>query len=197
MTRVWVPLALLAIALAGLLGFELRSGLTNRQPRNQGRPAIAELPVAGAAESGTPASGVGVAAQRQILVDAILARPLFSPNRRAATAHAAEPGAPPPTLARVTGIIVDGGRRTVFFAGSDGGKPIAVGEGAELKGYRVTSIEAAQVTVTGPNGSVVLRPAFDPTPPQARTSVLGLPGLSLPNLTGIPGLNAPVAPLAR
>jgi len=111
-------------------------------------------------------------------VATVLARPLFAPTRRpAAGVAAALEGLP-----RVTGILVDGGRRSVIFATADGGKPVVVAEGGEVAGFRVQTIESGQVTVLGTEGLRVLRPSFDPSPrPSVATP-------QLPGLTGLPGL---------
>lgn len=199
-------LALLSLALAGIIALELRPvQQAELAPANLGRVAT---PV----QARAPAPS---ADQLQAWLGTILARPLFSPDRRPPAAAAAAPGAPPPTLPRVAGILMDGGRRSVIFASQGDRRPVVVSEGAGLDGFRVELIEAGRVTVVGPSGRQVLHPSFDPNPPTpvalpatappGRAGPPGLPGLpsalpglpSLSGLTGIPGLAAPNAPAAR
>ncbi len=135
----------------------------------------------------------------------ILARPLFSPGRRPPAAAAAAPGAAAPTLPRVAGIMVTPAGRRAIFA-EKGTKPLVLGEGGQVSGFTVQSIQAGQVTVRGPEGVRVLSPTFDPEAPAPASpagaaplppglSIPGLPGFQLqprpPGLGGIPGLAVP------
>ncbi len=198
MSRAALPLlAALALALAALIGLELR-------PVSAEEDGMQALTTRVAAPRQGPAMAAP-ADHRQAWVETILARPLFAPDRRAPAA-AAGSGAPQPALPRVAGILVEGSRRSVIFAGTGEGRSVVVAEGAELNGYRVQSIDAGQVIVSGPGGVQVLRPSFDPRPSAApaagpaapgRSGLPGLPGFSgLQNLGGIPGLPPP-APSAR
>lgn len=95
----------------------------------------------------------------QAWVRPILARPLFSPDRRPAARTedvAARVTGPP----RLTGILVGPFGRSAIFAG-DGSKPIVLGEGGRIDAYKVRSIAAAEVQLDGPNGMERLQPAFD------------------------------------
>ena len=193
MSRGAIPLLLaLAAGLAGLIALELRpdSGDDGAMPAHpaplMAAPLLAVLP------------GQAPSANRQAWVEAVLARPLFSPGRRPPPPGAAAPGAAPAALPRLSGILMDGGSRRAIFAGAtDGARPTVVAEGAEISGFRVQSIEAAQVTMLGPDGPRVLRPSFDPRPPAPAAAPApppGIPGLpNLQSLTGIPGLNLPPA----
>lgn len=137
--------------------------------------------------------------RRRAWAETVLARPLFSPDRRPASVAATGAGDAPASLPRLAGILMDGPRRSVIFAAPDGSRPTVVAEGGDLGGFHVQTVEAGQVTVVGPDGTHVLRPSFDPRPatPAAPPPAAGLPGLpSLSGLTGIPGLNTP-APVAR
>jgi hypothetical protein len=87
----------------------------------------------------------------------ILARPLFSPDRRPASVAASVANIP--GLPRLTGIMVGPFGRSAIFA-ADGPKPLVVQEGARVAGYTIMVIEAAQVRLSGPNGNVVLYPSF-------------------------------------
>ncbi len=116
-------------------------------------------------------------------VAAILARPLFSPGRRPAAA------APTAALPRLTGTILHGSDRSVIFAPIGGGKPVVAHEGTEVGGYKVQAIQAGSVTMSGPDGVHVLRPAFGPQSTAIGTPALppGAAGPGLPNLQGLRG----------
>lgn len=185
-----VFLLLLALALAGASGLVLRRGAGNEDTMPFTPPntpparaaALRELP------SGQDREWAGI----------LLARPLFTPGRRPASAPVtATPAAA--AIPRVTGIIVEGGQRSVIFAASgEKTRPLVLKEGAEVNGFTIVSIEDSQVTVMGPAGRRVLRPSFDPnlaapgSAPGSSSSAPGLPGLpSLSGLSGIPGLTPP------
>lgn len=138
-------------------------------------------------------------------VGTILARPLFSPSRRpAATAAAPGPGG----LPRLAGVIVGPEGKTVIFAAGEGA-PILAHEGGQVGAYRVQSIGAGEVTVRGPEGVRVLRPAFASTdigaaPP--KPPVLGRAPLDkVPSVfstthlpfTPLPGAEAPQGSTAK
>lgn len=90
-------------------------------------------------------------------VSTILGRPLFSPDRRPSSVAAAV--ASLPGLPRLSGIMVGPFGRSAIFA-ADGAKPLVAQEGAQIAGYTVKAVEATQVRLIGPNGSVVLYPTF-------------------------------------
>ncbi len=132
---------------------------------------------------------------RQELVDGILARPLFATTRRPADAPAAGPAAPPASLPRLAGILVHGGSRSAIFAATGNGRPAVVGEGGRVGGYTVQAIEAGQVTLAGPSGPQVLRPAFDARAPGAiPLGAAGPPGVpaALPGAAKPPAAFSPV-----
>lgn len=91
----------------------------------------------------------------------ILARPLFSPDRRPAASGARSVSG----LPRLAGIVVTGSRKVAIFAAPAGGKPVVADEGGRLGAYDVRAINEDGVTVVGPEGALVLRPIFDPAPP--------------------------------
>ena len=137
---------------------------------------------------------------RQVLGDGILARPLFATNRRPADAPAAGPAPVAANLPRLAGVLVHGDSRSAIFAASGSGRPAVVQEGGRVGGYTVQSIEAGQVTLAGPSGSQVLRPAFDARPQSAAAGPPGIgpgakPGVPfaptdvLQSLRGLPGLS--------
>lgn len=138
-----------------------------------------------------------------------LARPLFSPGRRPPKVAAAPGVGVASHLPRVAGIMVTPAGRRAIFA-EKGTKPLVLGEGGQVAGFTVQSIQAGQVTVRGPEGVRVLSPTFDPDAaaptsplgaaprPPPGLSIPGLPGFQLqarpPGLGGIPGLGAPPLP---
>ena len=101
-------------------------------------------------------------------VTAVLARPLFSPDRRPAADVASVAGSSLPGLPRLAGILVGPFGRSAIFA-ADGSKPIVVQEGGHVGAYTVRSIEMAQVRLVGPDGGQVLNPSFDQAPNRTTT----------------------------
>ncbi len=94
--------------------------------------------------------------QSEVWTRRILARPLFSPDRRPpAQALETSNGLP-----RLTGIIVMQADKRAIFAGTNG-KAIALAEGAQIGPYQIASIQPGLVIVSGPEGQRVLRAAFD------------------------------------
>jgi len=149
----------LGLVLIGTIAFELTGTVADdaamtatTQPPALPRPAAVPL---------VPRNG------RQAMVDGILARPLFVATRRPAAARVAAPAAAPVNLPRLTGIMVNGSSRSVIFAASEGGRPVVAQEGAQIGAYTVQSIGAAQVTLSGPDGTRILRPSFDSRPKDA------------------------------
>jgi hypothetical protein len=96
----------------------------------------------------------------QAWVSPILARPLFSPDRRPAADMDTTAAAGMPGLPRLTGILIGPFGRSAIFA-SKGSKPIVLREGGRIDAYTVRSIDPAQVRLDGPNGVQRLQPAFD------------------------------------
>jgi hypothetical protein len=147
------------------------------------------------------------------VVATILARPLFSATRRppqnASTGSSADNDL---ANARLTGIVTEPGRRLAIFAVS-GEKPLKVAEGDAVSGWRVESITAREVSLSGPEGSKTLQPKMDPNlappagqppvvaaaagarPPAAQAPVPGRP--PVPQAAVVPGqtnVNLPGAP---
>ena len=188
-----------ALALIGVLAVELQAPAVDDQaalppptpPRTASRPA---------------ARPPGI--QQQALA-AILARPLFSPNRRPAATPMAT-AAPPAVLPRLAGTIVHGVDRSVILTLASGGKPVVAHEGSIVGGYTVRAIQAGRVTLAGPDGEHVLRPAFGPQtgavglsaqPPVGTPALppgaIGPATLNLPGLRGFAGMPAPQSGSAR
>ncbi len=113
-------------------------------------------------------------------VATILARPLFSPDRRPAAETVAAQGARlPEGLPRLSGVIVSPFGRSAIFA-SDGRKPLVVHEGGRLDAWMVQAIDIGAVKISGPAGVRTLHPTFqNPSLPADRPPVQQRVGLSL------------------
>ncbi len=125
-----------------------------------------------------------------VWVATILARPLFSRNRRPSAEHVAS-GDTTEGLPRLTGIAMSPLGRSAIFAGAAGGKPVVVGEGGSVGGYTVRAIRPDGVQVDGPGGVRTVAPAFDPAPP--RTDASGQVPVAPPGMPRLP--LAPGSPL--
>jgi general secretion pathway protein N len=94
---------------------------------------------------------------------ALLARPLFNPDRRpigqAPSAASADAGLP-----RLTGIMITPNSRSAIFAPAGGGRPTVVVEGGNVGDYVVRAISLGQVVLAGPDGSHRLKPTLDHMP---------------------------------
>jgi hypothetical protein len=122
------------------------------------------------------------------LVPVILARPLFSPDRRPKAGPAAS-GAATDDMPRLAGILIDRAERHAIFQPSGDGKPVTVAEGDQVGGWQVQQITADAVTLTGPKGTQVLQPKADPnlaatatpgTDPMVPGGVIPKPGQANP-----------------
>jgi hypothetical protein len=153
-----------ALCLACVVAFELR-GATPAPPAL----AASRTPAPVAAKSPPGPGAKGRSAQQ---VSVILARPLFTPGRRPEAADAAAASV---DLARLTGILVGPSGKAAIFAGRSGGKPVVIEEGARIGRYVIGTIEANAVTVIGPEGTRVLHPSFDPSPPAVAKPVAVTP----------------------
>lgn len=134
----WLPMA----ALAGVIGLELAN-------------LLAPLPAAPRvrAATGAPHTATLIAPLPEGWQATLRARPLFSPDRR--PPRLAGTGSRAPGLPRLTGVVVaPDGRRAIFADGK------VMTEGAMLGRYRIASIGIGRVTLQGPDGTEVLRPAF-------------------------------------
>lgn len=85
----------------------------------------------------------------------ILARPLFRPDRRPVAAASADAALMP----RLSGILRGDAVRLAIFA-RPSGKPVLLGEGAQLGGYRIVRIGRRAVLLDGPRGRLRLVPRF-------------------------------------
>ncbi|WP_428487843.1 hypothetical protein [Rhodopila sp.] len=148
-------LSLLALALSGTIAFEL----AHRDTRPVDAPAApTHAPNAATRTQVTPSR-----TEIDRRLSEILARPVFSPDRRPVDSGTHSVAG----LSRLTGIVVTGSRKIAIFAAPSGEQPIVVEEGSHINAFEVTSITSAGVTVVGPGGSAVMTPVFDPAPPNA------------------------------
>jgi hypothetical protein len=96
------------------------------------------------------------------LVTAILARPLFSPTRRPEEIASGADAGPDLADARLTGIVTLPPLKLAIFA-IKGAKPLMLGEGETVSGWRIDSIAPAEIALTGPGGTQTMRPKDDPS----------------------------------
>ncbi len=144
-SRPWVPLAALAAALTLLLAAEWSLPGT-------AAPHLRQPPVI--PEAGRDAAADAAIGQR---AQTILARPIFSQDRRppaVADSNAVQP------LPRLTAIVIAAGNRRAIFS-EPGEKPLLAGPGGEVGAYRLQAITAGSVALLRPDGGVtMLRPQF-------------------------------------
>lgn len=189
-------LGLAAACLTALVVYELRP-----EPAAPD-PAVASATILVGQVPGPATPPVALDAGSARLADTLLARPLFSQTRRLpnAAGSAAAPVAAATPLPRMTGILIDGPRRSALFAtpGTPGGRPIIVAEGGRIGLFTIVSIEPQQVIVIGPEGRRTVRTSFDATlQPPAAPQPVGLgapqfPGIATPG--GPPFIVPPAAP---
>jgi hypothetical protein len=136
-------------ALAAIIAWEIAGA-----PQADIKPPP-QRPIAAVSQAPTPDAD-----RTREWIATVLARPLFSPDRRPAADTASVAGTALPGLPRLTGILVGPFGRNAIFA-ANGRRPIVVQEGARIDAYTVRSIEAAQVRIVGPEGMRVLYPTFE------------------------------------
>jgi hypothetical protein len=149
----WPSLGLAAIMLTGLVTLEMRDVVATDR-------SDAYVP---------PQSPLAIVAQPKIIaegdssrrVDKMLARPLFSSDRRPPPDTATLVAGASISLPRLTGVVVSSAGAFGIFAGPEGGKPVVVGEGGQVGTAVVETIAPGRVVILGPGGAVVLRPVFD------------------------------------
>ena len=112
----------------------------------------------------------------------ILSRPLFSQNRRPVERAAQTASG----LSRLTGIIFTGTRWVAIFAGPSGGHPIVAEEGSRIGAYDVRTISDTGVTVAGPEGTTVVKPAFGAPPPSGANTTAAARPQTAPRVTAAP-----------
>lgn len=143
-----LPLLLAAALIVAVILAEVTSGPSAEVAPLSMHPRVAASPVSPAEPNHTDE-----------WVATVLARPLFSPDRRPAP-NATFAESRIAGLPRLTGIMVGPFGRTAIFA-ADGGKPIILQEGGRVGAYTVKSIELAEVRLTGPDGQRILSPSFE------------------------------------
>jgi hypothetical protein len=96
------------------------------------------------------------------LLATALARPLFS-STRLPPQSAANDSVANSDLAdmRLTGIVTEPEHRVAIFA-VNGAKPLRLGEGEAVSGWRIESITPREVSLSGPGGTKTLEPKLDP-----------------------------------
>lgn len=147
-----LPIGLSAVAagLCAVIGLEVSGWRQDAGSPAAEPPRVARHPVAAAAPVEPD--------QHAAWLNEILARPLFSPTR-----HSVEVGVR--GLPRLTGIIVAGSQRMAIFAGPSDGHPIIAQTGTHIGAYEVQTVAGDGVTVAGPTGISMIRPAFDASRP--------------------------------
>ena len=147
----------LAIALLALLSWQILGW--RDAPEGMAAPVPIPREPAGAppAVAAVERDDLGLAAA------AVIARPLFSPERRppSATRPTAPESPRADEMPRLSAVIVGPRDRRAIFIGADG-KSRAVSEGDSIGGMRVRTIAPGQVTLTGPSGDRVVRPGLAP-----------------------------------
>jgi len=216
----WFLVAGTGLLLAAGVGLDTTAPVDDGAPRADFVPSARPQP---AATPAPPGAEPVHADDTDAAVATILERPLFSRDRRPASAAAVAIQVDAP-LPRLTGIVIGPEGARAFFAPTDGGRAKIVAVGGSLGPYRVTSIDATGVRIEGVGEPRTLVLAFGPQavptdaplptaegggapnglPPQqynlnARGRPL-LPGRGLRPLgqyPGLPSLGAPPSPLQR
>ena len=107
-------------------------------------------------------------------IAAVLARPVFSPDRRPPAEIASTPDVRMADgLPRLSGVLVGPFGRSAIFA-ADGRKPLVVDVGGRIDAWTVRTIDVDTVQVSGPGGARALHPSFalsptDPASPAGAT----------------------------
>jgi len=170
--------ALIAAGLTLLIAVELF------MPSGAPVEAAAPQDAAPAETDAAPQAGSG----SSDFADAILARPLFKPDRQPYADGRAPISAPPPDLPRLTGILMSSDERHAIFEPDGANKPIVVGEGDNVGDWRVQEIAADSVTLVGPEGTTRLEPKF------SATQAAATPADTAPTPAPVPEAALPRAP---
>jgi len=148
----WPTLGLAAAILAGVLVLKTQTTgavaqshalMSAHQPVNAAAPPIADT-----------------RSNNQQRYVNILARPLFSRDRRPPVNTSTQGADTPGALPRLSGVVVSSAGAFAIFSSDGSGKPIVLGEGGRVGAAIIETITAGQVTLRGTDGIVVLRPAF-------------------------------------
>jgi general secretion pathway protein N len=157
-----IGLSAMSAGLCLVIALEVSAWRRDASSAGTARPAVAKLPGREAAPAGLD--------QHEAWLNQILARPLFNPDR-----HPVGGGAGAQGLPRLTGIIVAGSQRVAIFAAPANGHPIIAQAGGRIGAYEVQTVADEGVTVVGPEGTSMVRPAFDSTRPVAAAARPGVP----------------------
>jgi hypothetical protein len=149
----WAGLTLFGLILCGTIALEIA------QPVSQ--PALHPAGIVAPVRDVQPGPALP-SDQHGIWLNDILARPLFSPDRKPVGSGDVR------GLPRLTGIIVSGSRRIAIFASASGDHSIVGEVGTRIGVYEVKAVEDTGVTVTGPGGTSIIRPLFDTAPPAVK-----------------------------
>lgn len=171
-----------SLALGAILYLEVGSNTAG------GTPAI-EMP--------RPAKGpVAVRPQQKLLhrqlVAAILARPLFSPTRRPDATASGNDAGPDLADARLTGIVTLPPLKMAIFA-VKGARPLVLGEGESVSGWRIDRITPEEIALSGPSGTQTLQPKADPALVRAPPPTIAAANRPLP-FNGRPAPTVPFRP---
>lgn len=148
--------ALAGCVLLALLGLELHAA-PGRPQADVVLPVRSDTAPSGTVRDASASLPPGVVADATRIV---LARPLFSPQRRPASVAVSGPQRP-----RLAGIIVAPGGRRAIFAGAGDARGLVVGVGQQAGAWHVMAIDDSGVRVSGPDGMRVLHPSRDNSGP--------------------------------
>jgi hypothetical protein len=139
----------LCAAFAGSIAIEVTYALKGEEPtiakstRNNARVAVRAAP-----------------SDSDALIAEILERPVFSPDRVPHEIEAAqeepEQQQPPQLQSRLAGIMVGSQGREALFQ-EDGGEPVALKEGGQIDGFKVTAIRVTEVVLSSRFGEQVIK----------------------------------------
>jgi hypothetical protein len=142
-------LTLVILGLSGTIALEL----ADRHTQPAGSPVIDTLRPKAVAVSLPMPSQTDVDAR----MNEILARPMFSPERKPIGSAAKNVAG----LTRLTGTVVTNSAKIAIFAASSDRHPFIAKEGTHINAYEVKNISGSGVTVVGPAGVLVITPHFD------------------------------------
>lgn len=135
---------------------------------------------------------------RAAWLTAALERPLFTASRHPPARAPAVPQAGPAALPRLAGVLAGPFGRRAIFAAPEGGKPLVVGEGDSIGGYRVRAIADGAVTLESADRVLRLRPSFaTATGPVASATPPDLPSGLPPGILPEDIANTPPTPGRR
>jgi len=104
----------------------------------------------------SPATEIKTGAQSREIAEPLLG-PTQRPPEAASSDNAGDPRLPD---VRLTGIVIEPDRRIAIFA-VNGTKSVVLSEGEALKDWRIDSISPQKVSLSGPAGTMTLKPKPD------------------------------------